>query len=65
MTRPGPSSEAFVRQAFDLLLEIRRHSQAQPMLSQAVPFLKTLLNATDTNTVPVVVSIRAVRLRKC
>jgi hypothetical protein len=63
MSRSTPSVEALVRQAFGLLLEIRSQPEAKPLLGQAIAFLKMLVENPATGSPPLVVSIRAVRLR--
>jgi hypothetical protein len=63
MSRITPSVEALVRQAFGLLLEIRGQAEAQPRLAQAIAFLKMLVEDPTTGSPPLVVSIRAVRIR--
>ncbi|MBZ5545276.1 MAG: hypothetical protein LAO07_16615 [Acidobacteriia bacterium] len=63
MSRTTPSVEALVRQAFGLLLEIRSQPEAKPRLEQAIAFLKMLVESPATVSPPLVVSIRAVRIR--
>jgi hypothetical protein len=62
MSRTTPAVEALVRQAFGLLLEIRSHPEAKLLLSKAVAFLKMLIESPATDSPPLVVSIRAVRI---
>jgi hypothetical protein len=57
------SIEALVRQAFGLLLEIRRRREARRLLTQAIAFLDMLVRRPDTALESVVVSVQAVRLR--
>lgn len=64
MSRTTPSVEALVRQAFGLLLEIRTHPEALPLLGQAIAFLKMLVEDPATGTQTMVVSVRAVRIRE-
>jgi hypothetical protein len=63
MARPKPGVEAMVRNAFELLLEIRAHPQAHRLLLLAIGFLKTLVRQTNGEAAPVVVAVQAVRLR--
>jgi hypothetical protein len=63
MSRTTPSVEALVRQAFGLLLEIRSRPRAKPLLGQAIAFLNMLVENPATGSPPLVVSIRAVRIR--
>jgi hypothetical protein len=63
MSRITPSVEALVRQAFALLLEIRGQPEAQPRLGQAIAFLKMLAEDPKSGFPPLVVSVRAVRIR--
>jgi len=63
MSRTTPLVEALVRQAFGLLLEIRSHPRAKPLLSQAIAFLRMLAEEPQADCPPLVVSIRAVRIR--
>jgi hypothetical protein len=52
-----------VRQAFGLLLEIRGQEDAKSLLTQAIAFLKFLREEPTAQTNPLVVSVRAVRIR--
>ncbi len=65
MNQRAPSIECLIRQAFGLLLEIRRHRQARRLLTLAVAFLKMLIRDAGAHEPPVVVSVRAVRIPKC
>ncbi len=64
MARPSPSVEAMVRHAFGLLLEIRSRRQAKSLLTQAIAFLRLLLEEPSAQTSPLVISVRAVRIRE-
>ena len=64
MARPSPSVEAMVRHAFGLLLEIRSQKEAKSLLTQAIAFLRLLLEEARPQTTPLVVSVRAVRIRE-
>jgi len=63
MSRITPSVEALVRQAFALLLEIRSHPDAMRRLGQVIAFLKMLAEDPKAGFPPLVVSVRAVRIR--
>jgi hypothetical protein len=63
MARPKPGVEPMVRNAFELLLEIRAHPQAHRLLLLAIGFLKTLVRQSDGEAAPIVVAVRAVRLQ--
>ena len=64
MARPSPSVEAMVRHAFGLVLELRNHREAQSILAQAIAFLKLLVEQHGNQSSPVVISVRAVHIRK-
>jgi len=63
MARHTPAVEAMVRQAFGLLLEIRSHREAKSLLAKAIAFLKLLQQDPSAETNPLVISVRAVRIR--
>jgi hypothetical protein len=63
MDRTKPAIEVLVRQAFGLLLEIRSHPEAKPLLGQAIAFLRMLVQESEAASPPLVVSVRAVRIR--
>ena len=63
MGRCTPAVEAMVRQAFGLVLEIRNQGEAKALLAQAIAFLKLLQQERTAQTHPIVVSVRAVRIR--
>jgi hypothetical protein len=52
------------RQAFGLLLELRTRRNAQQLLAQAIAFLEMLARDKDVDRTPVMISVRAVQLRK-
>jgi hypothetical protein len=52
------------RKAFDLLLKMRQHQQAEQILGYMVGYMKTLLRQTDAESPPVIVSVQAIRLRQ-
>lgn len=58
------ATEAVVRRAFDLLLQLRALPEAPRLLPCAVAFLEMLLRQSGAEQPPLVVSIQAVRLRK-
>lgn len=58
MKRSSPSLEAQVRHAFGLLLEIRSQPEAPDLLAQANAFLEMLVQGGDTQTPPLVISVR-------
>lgn len=53
-----------VRHAFGLLLELRTRDNAPQLLSQAIAFLEMLARQKDVNATPVMISVRAMQLRK-
>jgi hypothetical protein len=53
-----------VRHAFGLVLELRSHREAQSILGQAIAFLKLLVEQHGNRSSPVVISVRAVHIRK-
>jgi hypothetical protein len=63
MSRTHPSIERSVRRAFELLIQIRGHRQASRLLELANSYMRMLIHG-DQDCVPVVVSIRAVRIRE-
>ena len=52
-----------VRQAFELLIEIRSKENPKAQLAQAIAFLKLLRQCSGSRSSPLVVSITAVRIR--
>jgi hypothetical protein len=52
------------RQAFELLLDLRTRDDAPHLLSQAIAFLEMLARKKDLNAAPMMISVRAVQLRK-
>jgi hypothetical protein len=63
MNQTHNSVEASIRKAFELLIQIRGHRQADRLLALANGYLRTLLHSTPEST-PIMVSIRAVRIRE-
>lgn len=57
------SVERSLRSAFDLLIEMRGHKEASRLLRLANGYLRALLSAGEEST-PVVVSVRAVKIRR-
>jgi hypothetical protein len=64
MSQRMDPTEAMVRKAFDLLLEIRSRPSAPRLLPCAVSFLEMLVRQSQPELPSLVVSIRAVSLRK-
>ena len=58
------SDRALLREAFDLLLELRSRPQARKLLSQAVTFMRVLEHQGEPGELPVVVSVQLMRLKK-
>jgi len=54
---------ALLRQAFDLLLELRSRPEARGLLGQAVAYLRLLEREGESEGLPLVASIRPVRLK--
>ncbi|HLI31063.1 MAG TPA: hypothetical protein VKV79_08200 [Terriglobia bacterium] len=63
MNQTHNSVENSIRKAFELLLEIRGHRHAEHLLDLANGYLR-LLASRDSACLPVVTSIRAVRIRE-
>jgi len=63
MNQTQNSIENSIRKAFELLLEIRGHRRAGQLLDLANGYLR-LLASGDADFLPVVTSIRAVRIRE-
>ncbi|MGH9358243.1 MAG: hypothetical protein ACRD22_14350 [Terriglobia bacterium] len=63
MSQTHISVENSIRKAFELLLEIRGHRRAGQLLDLANSYLR-LLASGDSECLPVVTSIRAVRIRE-
>jgi hypothetical protein len=64
MNRRSHAVENLVREAFSSVLELRAHPDASRMLTLANAFLETLLRQADSDQPPLVVSVKAVRIRK-
>jgi hypothetical protein len=64
MSNGTRSNRALVREAFDLLLELRSRRDAQKLLGQAVTFLRMLEHAGRPGALPVVVTVQVLHLRK-
>jgi hypothetical protein len=58
------SSRVLIREAFGLLLELRSRREARRLLTQAVTFLRMLEHQEETGTLPVVVSVQLMHLKK-
>ncbi|HUY14876.1 MAG TPA: hypothetical protein VMX16_14780 [Terriglobia bacterium] len=64
MSGEGASMDWNFRKAFDLLIRIRQHEQAEQMLGQMLGYMKTLLRETEGESPPIIVSVQAIRLRQ-
>ncbi len=64
MIGPTNSIEMMVREGFTLLLDLRRHPEAQRLIPLAVAFLETLLGQVAHDAPPFVVSVKAMKLRR-
>lgn len=64
MRQPMDPTEATVRKAFDLLLELRSSPEAPRLLPCAVSFLEMLVRQSHPESPSLVVSVRALSLRK-
>ena len=63
MNQPHKSVETSLRRAFELLIQIREHRHASRLLALANTYLRMLVHA-EQDCVPIVVSIRTVKIRK-
>lgn len=63
MKRGTSGERALLREAFDLLLELRRRPQARKLLDQAVTYLRLLEHQEEPVELPVVLSIQLTRLK--
>jgi len=59
------AERALLRQAFDLLLELRSRPDARKLLAKAVLYLRVLEHQGEPGELPLVVSIQALRVRDC
>lgn len=64
MIGPTNTIETMVREGFTLLLDLRRHPEAQRLIPLAVAFLQTLLHEAAQDAPPLVVSVKAMPIRK-
>lgn len=64
MNQRSHAVEKLVREAFNSVLELRAHPDASRMLTLANAFLEMLLRQTGSDQPPLVVSVKAVRIRK-
>jgi hypothetical protein len=64
MSRNTNSVETLIREGFNLLLEMRGRPDAQRLIPIANAFLQTLLHQAASDSPPIVVSIKAVPIRK-
>ena len=63
MKRGTSEERALLRQAFDLLLELRTRPQARKLLGQAVSYLRLLERQGEPGDLPLVISVQVTRLR--
>ena len=63
MKRGTNIERALLREAFDLLLELRRRPQARRLLGQAVIFLRHLEHQGEPHGLPLVISVQVTKLR--
>ena len=63
MNRGTYQERALLRQAFDLLLVLRSRPEARKLLGQAVVYLRLLERREESEGLPVVVSVQAVRIK--
>jgi len=63
MKRGTYEERALLRQAFDLLLELRSRPEARRLLSQAVVYLRLLERQGEPEGLPLVVCVQAMRLK--
>jgi hypothetical protein len=64
MRRSRHAVETLVRQAFSLVVELRTYPEAQGLLTQAVEVLKYLAQHEHNRALPLLISVRALRLPK-
>lgn len=64
MNRRSDSVEVLVREGFALLLELRRHPEGKQLIPLANAFLETLLQQAATDAPPIVISVKAVSIRR-
>jgi hypothetical protein len=64
MDRSTRTVENLIREGFTLMLELRRQSDAVRLIPIANAFLRTLLEQTSADAPPLVVSVKAVAVRK-
>jgi hypothetical protein len=63
MKRGTREERALLREAFDLLLELRTRPQARKLLGEAVIYLRLLERQGEPGGLPLVLSIQVTRLR--
>jgi hypothetical protein len=63
MKRGTSEERALLRQAFDLLLELRTRPQAHKLLAQAVIYLRLLERQGELRDLPLVITVQVTRLR--
>jgi hypothetical protein len=63
MKRGTYQERALLQEAFDLLLELRSRPEARRLLGEVVAYLRLLERQGESEGLPLVVSVRAVRLK--
>ena len=63
MSRGTYQERTLLRQAFDLLLVLRSRPEARKLLGQAVVYLRLLERREESEGLPLVVSVQAVRIK--
>jgi hypothetical protein len=58
------AERALLRQAFDILLELRSRPDARKLLAKAVIYLRLLDHQGEPGELPLVVSVQAIRVRE-
>lgn len=64
MNRGTTAERALLREAFDLLLELRSRPQARKLLGQAVTYLRLLEHEGEPGGLPIVISVQVIRVGK-
>ena len=64
MNHGTSADRALLREAFDVLLELRSRPHAGRLLSQAVSYLRLLGNQEESQGLPLVISVQMMRLPK-
>ncbi|MGH9445446.1 MAG: hypothetical protein ACRD3O_06955 [Terriglobia bacterium] len=64
MNQTPKSVDQSVRKAFELLIQIRSHRHAGRLLDLANNYLRMLTHAGTAECVPIMVTVRTVRIRE-